>query len=55
MPTGPKGQKHPTDVIGNAVKVNLHCDREADGMIDGGKDPQQRRLARRMVKGAPKA
>ena len=35
MPKGPKGQKRPADVIGNAVKVNAHRDRRGRGRISG--------------------
>jgi acyl-CoA reductase-like NAD-dependent aldehyde dehydrogenase len=39
MPTGPKGQKRPADVIGNAVKVmRIATGEEADDVIDDGKD-----------------
>ncbi len=30
MPTGPKGQKRPTDVIGNAIRVAQIATGEAD-------------------------
>ncbi len=40
MPTGPKGQKRPADVIGNAVKVmRIAIGEEEDTVIDDGKDP----------------
>ena len=40
MPTGPKGQKRPADVIGNAVRVmRIATGEEADDIIDDGKDP----------------
>ena len=39
MPTGPKGEKRPADVIGNAVKVM----RIATGEIeDEGRDPAKK-------------
>lgn len=40
MPTGPKGQKRPADVIGNAVKVmRIATGEEADDVVDDGKNP----------------
>ncbi|RUU12243.1 RNA-binding protein [Mesorhizobium sp. M6A.T.Ca.TU.002.02.2.1] len=40
MLTGPKGQKRPADVIGNAVRVMpIATGEEADDVIDDGKDP----------------
>lgn len=46
MPTGPKGQKRPADVIGNAVRVmRIATGEEADTFVDDGKNPLQRRLA----------
>lgn len=40
MPTGPRGQKRPADVIGNAVHVmRIATGEEADEVIDDGKDP----------------
>ena len=48
MPTGPKGQKRPADVIGNAVHVMKVLTGEADdGAPDDGKDPALRRWAAR--------
>ncbi len=45
MPTGPKGQKRPADVIGNAVKImRIATCEEADEVIDGGKDPNAKAL-----------
>jgi len=45
MPTGPKGQKRPADVIGNAVKVmKIATGEEADTVIDDGKDPAAKAL-----------
>jgi hypothetical protein len=45
MPTGPKGQKRPADVIGNAVKVmRIATGEEADDIIDDGKDPAAKSL-----------
>ena len=45
MPTGPKGQKRPADVIGNAVKVmRILTGEEADDVKDDGKDPAAKAL-----------
>ena len=45
MPTGPKGQKRPADVIGNAVRVmRIATGEEADDVIDDGKDPAAKAL-----------
>lgn len=45
MPTGPKGQKRPADVIGNAVRVmRIAIGEEADTVIDDGKDPAAKAL-----------
>jgi hypothetical protein len=39
MPTGPKGQKRPADVIGNAAKVmRIATGEEAEELPDDGKD-----------------
>ena len=40
MPKGPKGQKRPADVIGNAVKVmRIATGEEEEEYEDDGKDP----------------
>lgn len=45
MPTGPKGQKRPADVIGNAVKVmRIATGEEPDTVVDDGKDPAAKAL-----------
>ncbi|RWQ29762.1 MAG: RNA-binding protein [Mesorhizobium sp.] len=45
MPTGPKGQKRPADVIGNAVRVmRIATGDEADDIVDDGKDPAAKAL-----------
>jgi hypothetical protein len=45
MPTGPKGQKCPADVISNAVKVmRIATGEEEDIVIDNGKDPPAKAL-----------
>lgn len=48
MPTGPKGQKRPADVIGNAVKVmRIATGEEVDDLPDDGKDPAAKELGRK--------
>jgi hypothetical protein len=45
MPTGPKGERRPADVIGNAVKVmRIATGEETDGLPDDGKDPAAKAL-----------
>lgn len=45
MPTGPKGQKRPADVIGNAVKVmRIATGEEVEKLTDDGKDPAAKAL-----------
>jgi hypothetical protein len=46
MPTGPKGQKRPADVVSNAVHVMKVLTGEADdgAPIDDGKDPAAKAL-----------
>ena len=45
MPTGPKGQKRPADVIGNAVRVmRIATGEEDDTVVDDGKDPNAKAL-----------
>ncbi len=45
MPTGPKGQKRPADVIGNAVRVMQIATGEAEEEFDDdGKDPAAKAL-----------
>lgn len=46
MPTAPKGQKRPADVIGNAVHVMKIATGEIEeaGPIDDGKDPNAKAL-----------
>ena len=45
MPTGPKGEKRPADVIGNAVKVmRIATGEETDIAPDDGKDPAAKAL-----------
>ena len=47
MPTGPKGQKRPADVIGNAVKIARIAtgEDEDDFAADDGKDKAAQALA----------
>lgn len=48
MPRGPKGQKRPADVIGNAVKVmRIATGEEEDNVVDDGKDPAAKSLGAR--------
>ena len=49
MPKGPKGQKRPADVIGNAVKVMRIAtgEEEEDFPADDGKDKAAQNLGRR--------
>ena len=48
MPTGPKGQKRPADVIGNAVHVMKVLTGEADdGAPETGKDPAAQSMGRK--------
>ena len=48
MPKGPKGQKRPADVIGNAVKVmRIATGEETEDMPDDGKDPAAKSLGSR--------
>lgn len=45
MPTGPKGQKRPTDVIGNAIKIaQIATGEQEDEIKDDGKDPAAKAL-----------
>ena len=46
IPTGPKGQKRPADVIGNAVRVMQIATGEIDEAtpVDDGKDPAAKAL-----------
>ena len=46
MPAGPKGQKRPADVIGNAIRVvRIATGEEADDIVDDGKTlPRRRQL-----------
>jgi len=45
MPTGPKGEKRPADVISNAVKVmRIATGEEGDNIPNNGKDPAAKAL-----------
>lgn len=45
MPTGPKGQKRPADVIGAAIKVaRIATGEESDTIDDDGKDANAKAL-----------
>lgn len=46
MPTGPKGQRRPADVIGNAVKIaRIATGEETEDLpADDGKDPAAKAL-----------
>jgi hypothetical protein len=50
MPTGPKGERRPADVIGNAVKVMRIAtgeEPEDTGPADDGKDPAAKALGKK--------
>jgi hypothetical protein len=48
MPTGPKGEKRPADVIGNAVLVmRIATGEETDELPDDGKDPAAKALGKK--------
>ena len=48
MPKGPKGQKRPADVIGNAIKVaRIATGEEEEEIVDDGKDPAAKSLGAR--------
>lgn len=48
MPKGPKGQKRPADVIGNAVKVmRIATGQEEEEYEDAGKDPAAQALGKK--------
>jgi hypothetical protein len=57
MPKGPKGQKRPADVIGNAVKVMriLTGEGQEDFGANDGKDPAAKSLGSRGGKARAKA
>lgn len=48
MPTGPKGQKRPADVIGNAVKIaRIATGEDTDDTPDDGKDKAAQALGKK--------
>ncbi len=48
MPTGPKGERRPADVIGNAVKVmRIATGEETDDVPNDGKDPAAKALGKK--------
>ena len=47
MPTGPKGQKRPADVIGNAVQVMRFPGEIEDTVTDDGKEKAAQALGRK--------
>lgn len=48
MPKGPKGQRRPADVIGNAIRVaKIATGEEQDDVRDDGKDPAAKSLGSR--------
>lgn len=48
MPKGPKGEKRPADVIGNAIKVaRIATGEEPEELTDDGKDKAAQSLGRR--------
>jgi hypothetical protein len=56
MPKGPKGEKRPADVIGNAIKVaRIATGEEEDAKTDDGKDAAAVSLGRRGGKARAKA
>jgi hypothetical protein len=38
MPKGPKGQRHPADVIGNAINARIATGEEAEDLTEDGKN-----------------
>jgi hypothetical protein len=45
MPRGPKGERRPADVIGNAVKImRIATGDETETVADDGKDPAAKSL-----------
>ena len=51
MPKGPKGQKRPADVIGNAVRVlEIATGQREEEFDDDDKDPATKALARRAAR-----
>jgi hypothetical protein len=55
MPKGPKGEKRPADVIGNAVKVMKIATGEEEDVVDDGKDQAAKSLGARGGRARAKA
>jgi len=56
MPKGPRGEKRPADVIGNAIKVaRIATGEEVDDVEDDGKDKAAVSLGKRGGKARAKA
>ena len=56
MPKGPKGQKRPADVIGNAIKVaRIATGEEVEALTDDGKDKAAVSMGKRGGKARAKA
>ena len=56
MPRGPKGEKRPADVIGNAVKIaRIATGEETEELTDDGKDKAAVSLGKRGGKARAKA
>ena len=56
MPKGPKGEKRPADVVGNAVKVmKIATGEETEELTDDGKDKAAVSLGKRGGKARAKA
>lgn len=48
MPKGPKGEKRPADVVGNAVKImRIATGDEDDAVEDDGKDPAAKAMGKK--------
>lgn len=47
MPKGPKGEKRPADVIGNAVKIGQIATGEVEDDTDDGKDKAAQAMGRK--------
>ena len=48
MPKGPRGEKRPADVIGNAIKIaKIATGEEPEDLTDDGKDKAAQSLGRR--------
>jgi hypothetical protein len=56
MPRGPKGERRPADVVGNAVHVMKILTGEIEEIIpDDGKDPAAKTLGKKGERREPKA